>query len=210
MKGLRHMDTNDWQGILDEMDAAKANADVYYLKEKKTRLRLVVAPGSDPRHFFAETTKSYKGKQGTAYLIYALVIATSKGSGDKNVSPTKVRAVRIAKTALRAIVSQLAEGHELFDPAQGHAVVVEKIEGETTSYTVSVAPKAMPVVLDELEWPKTEDDAIKLLPNIAAAESVRAVARDEKKMQEEGKPVSRNQPRDVSLGDDEDEDEPPF
>jgi hypothetical protein len=201
------MEGNMWEALLGQLNT-RGSMDVYYIKEKKTRIRLVLQPGQDPMQFYAMTQKSYQGKVGVAFLVFALVLQTSK-SGDDSVSDTKVRAVRLSKTALTALVTQLAEGHELFDPKEGHALMVQKIEGETTSYTVTVSPKPVPVDMAKLEWSKDSEDEMRSLQDIADTEGTRAIERDQKKMGGGAARGPSGPAKQMSLGSD-DEDEIPF
>lgn len=208
------VDPSKWDSLLSQIDASSGGGDVYYIKQPKTRLRLLLPSmspnangddGDDDSNFYAETLKFYQGKQSTAFLVLATVIGTSD-KNDQNVDPKKVRAIRLAKTAFRAIVAALAEGHELFDPEEGHGILLERIGGgnaERTSYNVQVSPKKVPINLDELQWPEKD------LWEIAEAESTRSAERDAKKGREDAAadrqgPTrgSRNKPQ--TIDDDED------
>jgi hypothetical protein len=203
------VNTNRWQGLLDILDASSGGGDVYYLKQPKTRIRLLLpsmspayvpeegnAEDDDDTQFFAETTKYYQDQARTNFLIFALILGTSEKS-DQNVSQTKVRAIRLPKTALRGIVGQLAEDWDLFDPKGGHGLVIEKIGGansERTSYNIQVSPKPVPVDPGALEWPNKD------LWQIAEDETARSLERNSKKAS--GKSNGRNRPQVIE--DDED------
>lgn len=150
------IDPARWQKLLDDM--APASGDVYFLKEKTTRLRLVLPEGfnlDENPEFWADTEAHYKGKVTTKHLIYAVVLSTSK-SEDTNVDKTKVRAVRVPKSILRSILGNLAEGWELFDYKVGHGLVITKSGGgdaDRTSYEVKTSPKPVPTA-DGLIWPE--------------------------------------------------------
>lgn len=208
------IDPSRWEELLGQLDASSGGGDVYYIKQPKTRIRLVLpsmAPGwdgdeDDEANFFAETTKHYQGQARTAFLVLGTILGTTE-KNDQNVDPKKVRAIRLPKTALRSIVSALAEGHELFDEGVGHGIVLERIGGgssERTSYTLQVSPK--PVVIDtgSLEWP-TRD-----LWEIAEAETQRSAERDNKKQNEESSANSRRKGRNVPKDVDEEEEDLPF
>jgi len=200
-----------WQDLLDTLDASSGGGDVYYLKEPKTRIRLVLpamSPNSggdedDEEIFYAETTKHYQGKASSAFIVMGLILGTST-KGDKNVSDTKVRAIRLPKTALRWVVSQLAEEHELFDEVSGHGVTIERIGGgnsDRTSYSGGVSAKPIPIQVDKLEWPAKD------IWTIAAEESTRSEQRDAKKGGD-GKAKSRNGRNIPQEVEEEDEDLP--
>ena len=194
------MDQNKWGDLLDQIDASSGSGEVYYMKQPKTRIRLVVPDGVEEDQFYAETSKFYQGKESTAFMIFAVVIGTSV-KNDPNVDPTKVKAIRLPKTALRGIIARLAEGHELFSDSEGHGVTITKVGGQgsdRTSYDIDVSPKAVPINLDSLEWPSKD------LWTIAAEEYQRSKDRDEKAKTgpvKGGRP-SRNVPQ--AVDDDED------
>jgi hypothetical protein len=168
-------DASQWQGILDDMVAQSGGSGVYFLKEKTTRLRLVLADSTELPRFWADTEKHYKGKVTTAHLVHAVILKTSK-DGDENANPNKVAVIRMPKTVLRGIIGNLAEGFELFDPKLGHGITVERSGGgtaERTNYNVKVSPKPV-AVSEDLEWPERS------LEELAEAETKRAKARDAK------------------------------
>lgn len=206
------IDPSKWADLLGQLDASSGGGIVYYIKQPNTRLRLIhpsLQPNTDidpeDENFFAETTKHYQGKASTAFLVWATVIGTTDKK-DQNVNLTKVRAVRLPKTALRAILSALADEHELFDPEEGHAIKLDRVGGgnsERTSYIVNPSPKPVRLDVSSLEWP--EDD----LWTIAEQESQRSAERDAKKAaggDVAGRRGGRNIPKEV----DEDDEDLPF
>lgn len=205
--------SSKWGDLLSQLDSSSGGGDVYYLKQPKTRVRLLL-PSMSPNasetgeggeededmNFYAETRKAYQDQIRTNYLVFGLILGTSE-KNDQNVSQTKVKAVRIPKTALRGIVGQLAEDWDLFDPTAGHGIVIEKIGGanaERTSYNIQVSPKAVPVDLASLEWPDKD------LWTLATEEENRSFERNAKKQTGGGKTNGRNRPQTI----DEDEDLP--
>lgn len=202
------IDPTKWQNLLDTLDASSGGGDVYFLKQQKTRIRLVhpdLQPGShgsdEEEIFYAETTKHYQGKASSAFIVFGVVMGTSE-KADKNVDPAKIRAIRMPKTALRGIIAQLAEGWDLFDESEGRGLVIEKIGGgssDRTSYTVQVSPKAVKIDLSGLIWPEKD------IWTIAAEESARSEDRDSKKNSDKPARGRHNVPQDVT---DEDEELP--
>lgn len=192
------MDGNKWESLLGQLDAGSAGGDVYYLKQPKTKVRLVLPQDGegevDEENFFAETTKSYQGKVSTAYLVFGVILQTSD-KNDKNVDPKKVRAIRLPKTALRGIVAKLAEDYPLFDMDEGHSLVIERIGGggsDRTSYDVTPSPK--PFKVSDVVFPDKD------IWTIAAEESVRSQERDDKKTK--GEKPTRNVPKGVDSDED--------
>lgn len=170
------MDTSAWQGLFDQLASSAGDGSVYYLKEKRTRVRLVLPEGQEPGlGFYAETEKIFKGKVSTAFMIWAVVMYTSKDN-DQNIDPKRVRAIRVPRTVLQGIVGQLAEGFELFDPKEGHGLTIEKTTSaqDRTAYVVKVSPKPVPVS-EDIEWPEKD------LEKLAAAEAIKARERDGKR-----------------------------
>jgi len=168
--GTKNFDPALWQDVLDGMKAG-GGSNVYFLKEAKTRLRLLLSDDQELPQFWADTEKHYKGKVSPAHLIYGVILGTSK-AGDENVSIEKVDVIRIPKTVLRGILSNLAEGHELFDEQTGHGIIIEKTSGgDRTSYVVKVSPKPV-AVGPGLTWPDRS------LDELAVEETDRAIKRD--------------------------------
>lgn len=207
------IDPSKWEKLLGQLDTS-GGGDVYYIKQPKTKLRLLL-PSMNPAtpdisedddvNFFAETTKHYQGKPSTAFLVFALIIGTSD-KADTNASMTRVRAVRLPKTALRAIVGALSDGHELFDPRSGHGITLARIGGgqsDRTSYTVSPLPEPTPISLGELEWPSKD------LWEIADEESNRSAERDLKKQGQDAA-KDRQKGRRSRPADEDDEEDLPF
>lgn len=173
------MAPNKWQTLLDQIGGEGGDQTVYYLKQRVTRIRLVLKPGQPEEKFYAPTLRWYQGKSKEMFLVWGLVIGTSKDD-DAQVSPTKVRAIRIPRTILRSILSLLAEEHELFDPTDGKGLKIVREEGAgIVKYTVTVAPKPTPVANTTLEWP--EDDLDVLARNLSRESEARDASRRSQK-----------------------------
>lgn len=173
-QAMNNLSTDDWEKLLGEVKAATesdSNGDIVYLKAEKTRLRLVIPPDRTLRTFFAQVDKVYQGKAGIAFIIPAVIIQSSNKE-DQNVDPDRVRYVRIAKTILPQIISQLTEGYDLFGLTSGHAITIEKTEAKKrTSYLVKTSPRPVPV--NPTNWPEST------MSEAAEAETKRQHARSE-------------------------------
>ena len=135
--------TINWTSIQNDMDAGTDGPRWFFpSKNPNARVRLLQAPGDEMP--FIEVQTDYQGKTRTKYLMYG----TEAPNGP-------VRVIVLPKTALRAIVSLLANGWDLFDPADGVPVAISKyVTGGKTNYSVAPAgskPMAInPELVEEL------------------------------------------------------------
>lgn len=141
----------NWQKALDEL--GDGTGPFFFFKSKKTNLRLVCLE-DDPEKFFAGATTYFKGKPKTKYIVFGQVLKTA----DKELSDKwkgKIVPLVLTKTAIKSIISLLAEGYELFDPAQGYGIVLMKSgAGTDTEYNIMPSPNPVPIDFSKLEMPE--------------------------------------------------------
>lgn len=145
----------DWESLLEDLNSKAGgggSGNIYYIKREKTRVRLVLVPGRDPRRFFVETQKIFQNKTSLCYLVPAVVLSTNV-KDDQYADPLKVKWVRVPKTLLPQIVALIVEGFEIFHPTEGHGITIDQIKGERTSYMVRASPKPVALDWDNLVWP---------------------------------------------------------
>lgn len=141
----------NWQKALDEL--GDGTGPFFFFKSKKTNLRLVCLE-DDPEKFFAAATTMFKGKPKTKYIVFGQVLKTA----DRELSDKwkgKIVPLVLTKTAVKSIISLLAEGYELFDPANGYGVTLMKSgAGTDTEYTIMPSPSPVALDLSKLEMPE--------------------------------------------------------
>jgi hypothetical protein len=195
---------NKWQDLLDNLKSG-ATGPFFFLGDGKTRIRLVPEPDTDD-NFFIETVSIYGGKEKSKFIVLGLVM----GSSSKDLDPeeaNKVRPIILPKTAIRYILSLLAEGWDLLSEDAGHGLTITRTgKGRDTGYTVTNSPKAIPVAYDELEYPESS------LEELAQEFYARAIERDSEQSAEEkpaakknGKGDARAKARQAAMADDDDE-----
>lgn len=161
------MKPEDWQKILDQVSGGTGL--FYFLKEGKTRLRLVTEPGTKTR-WFIETASQFNGTSRTKAIVLAVLAA---GKGVTEEMKGKVTPVVVSKSVVVGILNLLAEGYNLFSPTKGYGLTITRTgSGLDTSYNVlpSQEPRPLP---DKLEWPK-----IKTLSGLADQYEEDSAARD--------------------------------
>lgn len=141
----------NWQKALDEL--GDGSGPFFFFKASKTNVRLVCFE-ENPEHFFAAATTVFKGKPKSKYVVFGQVLKTQgRDLSEKWIN--KIVPLVITKTALKSIISLLAEGYELFDPAQGFGITLMKSgSGTDTEYNVMPSPQVVPLNLDELTRPE--------------------------------------------------------
>ena len=143
----------DWGGILSSLSSSSM---FFRPKEGRTRAKLVLPEGEEPRNFFREVTTSYSGKQKTRYMMLAVLF---DGEGVSPQMASMVTPIVVAKTVLKGVVSLLVEGYELFGD-KGHGITIIRTgQGLNTDYSVMPSKKVIPVP-DDLVWPEEEFDLI--------------------------------------------------
>lgn len=146
------MDAEVFQNMLDGLKSG-AGGKFQFLGEGKTRLRLVMPQGTtDPRDFYTETTRVYRGKERTRYLFLAQVVGATGKDVPEEIK-NKVSPIVAPKTVLQGILALLAEGYDLLSPNGNGVTVIRSGKGLETSYNVIPSPKPIPLP-DELEWPE--------------------------------------------------------
>lgn len=160
------MGAEDWQKILDQMSSA--GGPFYYLKDGKTRLRLVPQPGSKTR-WFIEALNTFNGRTRPKVIFFA-VLASGKGVTEE--MKNQVRPVVAAKTVVTGILNLLAEGYDLLSP-RGYGLTISRTgTGLETAYSIlpSQEPKPLP---KDLTWPE-----IKSLNELADLYEQKSAERD--------------------------------
>lgn len=129
---------------------SKSGGRVYHPTPGKTKIRLVLEPGTEPREFYQEVTTSF-GK--TRYMALGVILEAP--DLPKDYTPNIVGIV-LPLTVLKAIVGNLAEGFELFDLKMGHGISIDR-EGKgknDTKYQVNPSPRSVDVSGLNLEFPE--------------------------------------------------------
>lgn len=123
-------DSNIWTQVLSDLES-KDSGEISYLKDGKTRVKLVPEKGND-RQFFAEATRLWQGKPKQRFLVKGIIFKDDKD---------ELKALVVTKTVLKGIVNLLAEGYDLLG-AKGHGITIIKSgSGLETSYSVLPSPK---------------------------------------------------------------------
>ena len=128
-------DPEKWQSLLNSM---QSGGDFVFIKEGKTRLRLILPPEAESVYeFFREVTNSY-GK--LKYLVLGVVFYPEES--------TKVQPIILPKTAMTGILGALAEGYDLFTPETGYGIAVSRT-GSGINSEYSSLPSHQPQPISE-------------------------------------------------------------
>jgi len=143
------MDGNKWQGLLDQLSETTSGP-FFFIKEGKTRVRLVPQKETSD-HFFVETTRVFRGKTRSRYIILGVVagVSTQELSDEWK---TKVAPIVVPKTVVKSILQLLAEGYDLLGPEGNGITIIRDGKGIDTSYNVLPSPKPIPIP-DGLTYP---------------------------------------------------------
>jgi hypothetical protein len=143
--------------LLDSIGSG-TGGEFFFVKSPKTKVRLLNFQ-DDPQEFFAPVKTVYRNKEKTKFMIFAKVIGVD-GQGAKPLGDNwknKVAPLVITKTALKAIITLLAEGYDLFDPEEGYGVtIIRSGSGTDTDYTATPSRDPIPVDLNSLEMPEVD------------------------------------------------------
>ena len=141
----------DWQKALDEL--GDGSGPFFFFKSAKTNLRLVCLE-DDPEKFYAAATTLFKGQPKSKYVVFAQILKT-QGRELSAKWVGKIVPVVLTKTAIKSILSLLAEGYELFDPATGYGITLMKSgAGTDTEYNVMPSPQPVPYNPGDFELPE--------------------------------------------------------
>lgn len=126
----------DWNEVQKELDSGSNGGSNWFFpgKNPNARIRLLHSP-NDARPF-APVQTEYQGAVREKYLMFM----TEADNG-----PVKV--IILTKTALRAVITLLSNGWDLFDPNGGIPIIVSKFQtAGRTNYAVTPAgAKPMPI-----------------------------------------------------------------
>lgn len=129
----------DFAALLDQLKASSLS-DFIFLKEGRTKVRLLVKD----ELYYLPVASEYKGRQKTKYAILAVLQGEDV-----------IKALIAPKTVLTAILNLEVEGFPVFDPEEGHGVVIKRSgSGFDTDYSVTASPKMVEVsdeVIDKLD-----------------------------------------------------------
>lgn len=145
-------DPNRWHKLLDNLSTS-----VTFLrpKEGRTRLKLYWADPSADEVFYRDVQSIYRGHEKTRYMILAVPF---DGPGVTEDMKSKVVPMIVNKTILKALLSLLSEGYDLFSSAEGHGISINRTgTGLDSDYQVvaSAKPQAFP---EDLEIPTKSID----------------------------------------------------
>lgn len=147
----------NWQKALDAL-ASEGSGAFFFLKQPKTQIRLVNLE-QDPEHFFLPVTSIYRGQPKTKYIVFGVVLKT-QGKELSEKYQNAIVPIVFNKTTIKGILSLLAEGYELFDPAEGYGITIMKSgTGLDTDFNLMPSPHAVPMDMTKLKQPeKTLED----------------------------------------------------
>lgn len=167
---MEHVDTSEWQEMLDDLGSESNDPRIYFIKPGRNRIRLV-PEDNDPKKFFYKFSRVYDGTTRTKFLLRGVVMG-----GKKSEDTPRVQAISVGKVVITQILNQLAEGYDLFDPKKGRGItVVKKGEGvQGTSYTTLVSPDPVPLPKEIIDL---TDKMSKIAADIQEADEKRAAER---------------------------------
>lgn len=145
----------NWQKALD--DLASGSTTFFFMKQPKTRIRLVNQE-TDPEHFFMPVTSVFRGKEKVKYLVMGVVIST-EGRELADNWKNKIVPIVMPKTVIKSILTYLAEGYDFFDPKEGYGITIAKSgSGMEMDYTVLPSPQAVSLPEKVIPADKTLED----------------------------------------------------
>jgi hypothetical protein len=132
-KNAQSRDATYWQNLVQKMGGGES--DFLFPQVGRTRVRLVWADAdSDP---IRAVNSSFQNRVKTKYVLWGY-------SPDDEESKLKI--VVVPKTVGTGILALLAEGYDLFDPAEGHGIsIIRSGSGLDTQYNVMPSPKPVPL-----------------------------------------------------------------
>ena len=142
------VDKSKWQEKLDEID--KSDGGIYVFPQVgRTRVRLLLAPESEPETFYHPVIRMFRGKEKTQYMAPCIVL----GENDK--WNMEVKYINMNKTVFKGVLTILAGGdYDLLSPT-GHAIeIVRTGEGFNTQYSVVPSKDPIPVEYDQFVFEK--------------------------------------------------------
>ena len=126
-----------WDDLFKKMQATGSGRAIY-LKEGRTRLRLLAPIDGTPADAVQEVTTYYKGKSKTKFAFPAINLDDAEQDAPK--------LLVVAKTAAQGIIGLLAEGYDLFSQTDGHGIsIMRSGTGRNTAFNVVPSPKPVPV-----------------------------------------------------------------
>lgn len=142
------MEKSTWEELAKEMKAQEGGGIFFFLKEGRTRLRLVPEKGTEnnerPR-FWIDTEGSYNGKPNKRRILLGIV-AGADGREIPDEDKNKVVPLLVAPSIVTQVVEILATGWDLFSAKEGHAIAIARSgSGLQTTYRVDVSPSAIPL-----------------------------------------------------------------
>lgn len=179
--------SNRWDDLLDSMES-NTSGDAFFLKEGKTRMKLIPEDEDDEESFFVDVTRTFQGKEKTKKLVRAWVMGQDED---------RIRGVVFPITAFKSVLQMLSEGYELLTP-DGYGITVVAT-GQKLERAYSVMPSRK-----EVDLPDDLQDLEKSLDDLA--EEIYNADKDREKEYLDGKKGKKNK-RKKDEDEDEDEDE---
>lgn len=142
----------NWNDLLDQF---QTEGFALYLKD---RLRVRLLPFSDPQNIFIPVSSFYRGKERTKYMVPVWDITNG-------VDNTNIRGLILTARTVRSIITQAAEGWDLFDKEEGYGLSLIKTgSGQNVSINITISPKPLAVpdnVMEAYEELDIEEEAAK-------------------------------------------------
>lgn len=139
--------SGSWDELLESLASGGGNGSVWFPKAGKTKIKLALEDAEDDQSFFIPVSRDFRGNGQfrDKYLLRGVVLDQEED---------KMSAVQVSKTAFKQVIQLLAEGYELFDPEEGHGLVITKTgEGKNTSWAVMPSPRPIETPeVDDPEW----------------------------------------------------------
>ena len=142
----------NWENVLNNL-GSEGSGPFFFLKSSKTRIRILCFE-DNVEQFFAMGTTVFQGKPKQKAIFFGTVIST-EGRELSEKWANKIYPIVVTKTALKGILSILAEGYELFDPANGYGITILKSgKGTDTEYNVMPSPNPVPIDIEGMDMPE--------------------------------------------------------
>lgn len=198
-KGKKKRKTN-WGDLAAELESAGGGTGSF-LREGKTRIRIVAEDSDDDKSWFSDVQTYWQGKPRERKLIRCVIL------GDEE---HKIVPLVVAKSVLKGIFNILDEGYDLLDEEGGYGVtIVRSGEGLNTSYTTMPSRKEVPIPDDVEDMEMTLEEAAEKIDEESKTRSEEQAPKKKKgkKKSKTRKSKRSRRARDEDEDDEDDEDE---
>lgn len=154
----------DWQAMLDSLESGGITGNILFPKSGKTRIKLVLEDDDDEESWYTEVQGEFQGRVRSRFILRGVVLFPAQ-------EEKKILGIVVAKTAMKQIVSALAEGYNLTDAEEGHGITLSKTGSELNT-TWGATPSPKPVEIEDFDEYEDDDSTLeeleKQLEEIAA------------------------------------------